>query len=271
MLINEFRSTLRDRTGLPFSDRKSIPRVNFELIMRSAEEKYAINNGYFTPLENASDWLFSLMDISVSIFGGFCGWIDHKGTVYSFGYACHERFRYCFTPDHHEAEQVMAHISPTDGNIEEMMDNISNPRLKTKKMVHSILTFCHSVNHNPYWHEEVLLKLWKEHIDSTQAFSASTPSTEELVTFLHSDEFARQYQNGVPMAHPYGELEATVATTNQHAMHEKALIKPYEDSEMKARFKPSRMMVDSYEAGRHRDSSKMQIDAFRTSLARLGY
>ena len=134
----------------------------------------------------------------------------------------HERFRYCFTPDHHEAEQIMAHVSTSDYTAESMMSNIEQEKHKTKRMLRGILTFCHSVNENPFWHEALLRRHTAEHMGVSYTDQMDSVT---LSKYLY-EILPKEQPGGIAAGRPYWRLVDTINTSNQYAIHERDFIKP---------------------------------------------
>lgn len=273
MLLNEFRNEMRERSALPLSNPLHITSQAFPLVMTAAENKWGIENGGI--YVNQTSEFYSYLRDKVSIFGGFFGWANTKGEAFAIGYACHESFRYWFTPDQMEAENTMAHISTSEGSVEEMMDHITNPLHKTKRMVRGILTFCNAVNENPYWHEEILIYFYKDYLRSTGQkhpgeLRTFEPAKEDLVRFLN-DEMPTRHPV-VNYARPYGYLSDDIKTTNQYAMSERELIKTPELHEFARMFRPKRMMYDRGEADTSYNANcKLSLADFKNSLRKIGY
>lgn len=264
MLLEEFRNEVRRRVFLPSEDMKCIPKATMPLIMEAAERKFGISNN---ALYDNATFLHDLLEYT-DIFGSFCGWADTQGNVHAFGYACHERFRYWFTPDSRGAEQTMAHISTSNPDIEDMMSNITHPKDKTRRMVRGILTFCHSVNNNVWWHEEVL----KHHYLNSENIpldKKADPTQVELAFYLHN--VMPKEMGRVKMAQPYGYLNELIDITNTNARSDREKIVPYDDQTMQAKFKPCRMYRDKYEAAYYDTKTTMLVTEFQQRLARLGY
>ena len=264
MQLDEFRSTLKVRCAKHHTDPDYIPSFMFSRIMESAEGDWSSANGYD---RNETDRHGMLMNVAADMFGGYCGWADMTGNVYPFRYATHERFRYCFTPNHREAEQTMAHISTQEASIEDMMSNVKEERYKTKRMVRGILTFCHSVNENVFWHEALLNRLAKDFYGAP--YNESIDSAR-LSKFLH-EELPKSHPGGVAAARPYWRLMDVIKTTNEYAQHERDIIKPYTHAEMVARFRPKMWFSNYYEAGLYDHASCMPIAEFQKRLSEIGY
>lgn len=270
MNLENFRNAVRIRTQLPHNDENYIPTVAFPRIMDAAEREFAISNQVLYG-DDTKLFIPKLFE-KVSIFGSFCGWAEANGTVHGFGYACHENFRYWFTPDNHEAEQTMAHISTSNHDIEDMMSNIHEYKYKTKRMVRGILTFCHSVNENVFWHEELLKHFYytsKGHLNGMLDPGEPQATMAELSDYLHKT--LPKHFNRIPMTRPYGYLEGVIKLTNDNAHHVHHIIKPYSDQEMQAKFNVRRMMGDRSEARYYADDTNLTIGEFQQRLARLGY
>ena len=265
MQLDEFRAILKTRCAKPHDDADYIPSFMFSHIMAAAEGKFSITNGYNT-YDNA-DYLSQLLQVASESFGGYCGWADSTGQVFPFQYACHERFRYCFTPNHREAEQIMAHISTSESTVEDMMSNIEQEKHKTNRMLRGILTFCHSVNENPFWHEVLLRFHAAGHmgVPYTSQMDSAT-----LSKYLH-EELPKLHPGGISAGRPYWRLSDTIKTTNQYAIHERDIIKPYTLEEMRARFRPMTWFNHYYEAGSYEDASRITIADFQSSLSKIGY
>lgn len=266
MQLEEFRTVVKTRMALPADDYRSLPAHPLSTIMTAAEKKYGKENHAY---QNGDSFYVAMVD-TLSIFGSFFGWCDTKGEVTAFGYACHERFRYWYTPDHRAAEQTMAHISTSENDIEEMMANIKNPRDRSKRMVKGILTFCHSVNENVYWHERILRDLYSRSPRIAEMRrDTSTPTKEELSDYLHNI-LPKDYA-WIKNTRPYGHLDDVIKTTNENAMTERDVIKPYDDTVMRAKFKVNRMWNDRSEAGYYDSKTGMSVGDFQKRLSVIGY
>ena len=222
MQLDEFRAILKTRCAKPHDAEDYIPSFMFPHIMAAAEGKFIVTNGY---TDNA-DYLSQLLQTAGASFGGYCGWADSTGQVFPFQYAHHERFRYYFTPDHHEAEQIMAHVSTSDYTAESMMSNIEQEKHKTKRMLRGILTFCHSVNENPFWHEALLRRHAADHmgVSYTDQMDSAT-----LSKYLY-EILPKEQPGGITAGRPYWRLVDTIKTTNEYATHDcftTALLKHY--------------------------------------------
>ncbi len=265
MQLDEFRAILKTRCAKPHDDNDYIPSFMFPRIMAAAEGKFSVSNGY-THHTNA-DYLSQLLQTAGASFGGYCGWADHTGQVFPFQYASHERFRYCFTPDHLEAEQIMGHVSTCEHTAESMMSNIVQEKHKSKRMLRGILTFCHSVNENPFWHEALLRRHAADHmgVSYTDQMDSAT-----LSKYLY-EELPKLHPGGIAAGRPYWRLVDTIKTTNQYATHDRDFIKPYSLDEMKARFRPMTWFRYYYEAGLYDHGSTISVADFQRSLASIGY
>lgn len=265
MQLDEFRAILKTRCAKPHDAEDYIPSFMFSHIMAAAEGKFIVSNGY--NLYDDVDYLSPLLQIAGESFGGYCGWADSTGQVFPFHYAYHERFRYCFTPDQREAEQVMAHVSTNELTAEDMMSNIEQEKYKTKRMLRGILTFCHSVNENPFWHEALLRRHAADHMGVPYTDQMDSAS---LSKYLY-EELPKAQPGGIAAGRPYYRLVATIKTTNQYATHERDIIKPYSHDEMKARFRPMTWFRHYYEAGLYDHGSIISVADFQRSLAQIGY
>lgn len=265
MQLDEFRATLKTRCAKPHDDPDYIPSFMFPRIMAAAEGKFSITNGY--NIYDNADYLSQLLQVASESFGGYCGWADSTGQVFPFQYACHERFRYCFTPDHREAEKEMAHVSTGEYTAESMMSNVVQEKHKTKRMLRGILTFCHSVNENPFWHEALLRRHAADHMGVSYTDQMDSAA---LSKYLY-EILPKALPGGIAAGRPYYRLLATIKTTNQYATHERDIIKPYSHDEMKARFRPMTWFRHYYEAGFYDHGSIISVADFQRSLASIGY
>ncbi len=265
MQLDEFRAILKTRCAKPHDDADYIPSFMFSYIMAAAEGKFSITNGY-NNYDNV-DHLSQLLQVASESLGGYCAWADYTGQVFPFQYASHERFRYCFTPDHLEAEQIMGHVSTCEHTAESMMSNIVQEKHKSKRMLRGILTFCHSVNENPFWHEALLRRHAADHmgVSYTDQMDSAT-----LSKYLR-EELPKHHPGGIAAGRPYWRLMSTIKTTNEYVVHERDFIKPYSLDEMKARFRPMTWFRYYYEAGLYDHGSTISVADFQRSLAQIGY
>ena len=267
MQLAEFRDEVRRRTNdIDPTDYKAIPKSVFPLVMEAAERQFGISNCAIFPSELSE--FHSMLLEHTNIFGGFCGWADRNGHVHSFGYANHERFRYWFTPDQRDAEETMAHISTSNTDIEDMMNNVSNPRHKTKRMVRGILSFCHTINESVLWQERILRHKFDGSPNMT-AKIAGEPTKEELTTYLH--DFMPKEMSYVEMSKPYGYLSDVIKQTNDNAMSDREIIKPATSEEFASKFRISRMYADKYEARYYEHKTAYTVGEFQKRLATIGY
>lgn len=265
MQLDEFRAILKTRCAKPHDAEDYIPSYMFPRIMAAAEGKFSVSNGY--DRYNDADYLSQLLQVAGESFGGYCGWADSGGNVFPFQYASHERFRYCFTPDHHEAEKEMAHVSTGEHTAESMMSNVVQEKHKTKRMLRGILTFCHSVNENPFWHEALLRRHAADHMGVPYT---SQMDSAALSKYLR-EELPKLHPGGIAAGRPYWRLVDTIKTTNQYAVHERDFINPYSLDEMKARFRPMIWFRHYYEAGLYDHGSTISVADFQSSLSKIGY